>query len=519
MASLTHVCMWSDNQWRAITAEEAVKLHPGGPVSAHSGLFMCELCGQYVSLTTGEVKKRHFRHSAEEKDKACPERTFGANYSISFNDWDHDLPIRIIPMSSSAFRFEIGLVRAPVSLLKADFRIEIRPKEASDVCFIFSKERIDFDSITYLPIGEQPSEKYTLTFHNSDDALHDFWPAEIIGVDPRGTLFAKASGIKLPPDADVEIEREYYLLKRGNVPPHACPYMRIQKVAQKRVSFDVWTLYVVSASAFNEDTARFYLDFHCRLTDHPVSLQPVWPLFVEGKYLIKHNQNCLYMLVDGNASSVKTFPLAKNHWIFNDSSQSKLYKIQCADRQQLISAGRAQVLQYAYFWKEPLLQEGILPEVPVTDLSGAVVAPGEVSTLPPSKTLCFKVPFDGELVVSKSQRIIERRKLPAGQCAEFDEISFGLTIQVIVGLDIVWQIYFKKSQSAITEEESRLLEQIEKASGALIPVPHALRNILTGMKGYPKICHWIRCCLRNGTIHEQSYRILQNTYLKLSTNR
>ena len=55
MASLTHVCMWSDNGWKRITAEQAARLHPGGTVSAHSGLFMCELCGQYVILTDGDI--------------------------------------------------------------------------------------------------------------------------------------------------------------------------------------------------------------------------------------------------------------------------------------------------------------------------------------------------------------------------------------------------------------------------------------------------------------------------------
>ena len=33
MASLTHVCMWSDNGWKRITAEQAARLHPGGTVS------------------------------------------------------------------------------------------------------------------------------------------------------------------------------------------------------------------------------------------------------------------------------------------------------------------------------------------------------------------------------------------------------------------------------------------------------------------------------------------------------
>ena len=61
MASLTHVCMWSDNGWKRITAEQAARLHPGGTVSAHSGLFMCELCGQYVILTDGDIRYRRIR--------------------------------------------------------------------------------------------------------------------------------------------------------------------------------------------------------------------------------------------------------------------------------------------------------------------------------------------------------------------------------------------------------------------------------------------------------------------------
>ena len=36
MASLTHVCMWSDNSWKPIAAEKAAILHPGGTVSAQS---------------------------------------------------------------------------------------------------------------------------------------------------------------------------------------------------------------------------------------------------------------------------------------------------------------------------------------------------------------------------------------------------------------------------------------------------------------------------------------------------
>lgn len=337
MVSLTHVCIWSDNGWKHITLDQAAKLHPNGTVSAHSGLFMCELCGQYVILTDGDIRKRYFKHSAYEKSKDCPERTFGAGYSISYGSKEHDLPIRIIIVSSSSFRFEVGLIRAPISSLNKDFIIEIKPKGVFDVCLYheFKKEHLKYDSITYLPIGEIPFKNYILSFKNGNDKLHEFWPAEIRGIDPEGTLFEQLSGKKLSYDADVEIGREYYLLKCGYI-RKSYSSMQIQEIMKKPIGWKTWTLYVVSASAFNEDAARFYLDFHCRLTNHPVSLQLVWPLFIEGNYVIKHNQNSMYMLVEGNVPAIKTFPTVKVRRLNDNTSQPKLYEMFCSGRQQLI---------------------------------------------------------------------------------------------------------------------------------------------------------------------------------------
>lgn len=106
MASLTHVCMWQNNGWKNITADEAARLHPGGGVSAHSGLFMCELCGQYVLLTDGNYQRRHFRHSSAEKSKDCPERTTAAYVPMVYGISDHELPLRIKNVTKDYFEFE-----------------------------------------------------------------------------------------------------------------------------------------------------------------------------------------------------------------------------------------------------------------------------------------------------------------------------------------------------------------------------------------------------------------------------
>ncbi len=518
MASLTHVCMWSNNVWEPITAEQAAKLHPdgGGTVSAHSGLFMCELCGQYVILTDGDIRRRYFKHSAYEKSKDCPERTSRAGYSISYSSQEHDLPIRITGVSSSSFRFEVGLIRAPISSLNKDFRIEIKPKGVSDISYVFTKERLNYDKITYLSIGERPFEKYILSFQNGSDKLHEFWPPEIKGIDPEGTLFEKPSGKKLSSDADVEIEKEYYLLKRG-IYKKSYSSMRIVEIMQKRIGRETWTLYVVSASALNEDAARFYLDFHCRLTERPVSLQPVWPLFVEGNYIVKHNQNSMYMLVDGNVALVKTFP----HVTVNPLNDNipKLYEVPCSSRQQLISVGRTQALQYTYFWKEPLDQVELHPKVSVTDLSGVKVDPGETNTLPRNKTLRFKSTFDGELIIFNNNRVVDKRKISADKTIELDGLAYNLSVKVVIGLDVIWEINFKKQQPLAAKDEIEILKHITQVSGVTIPAPHSLYNMLAGMNCYPQIRQWVRKCIKNGIIYEQSYRKLQMVYRSMNTNR
>lgn len=518
MASLTHVCMWSDHGWKRITAEQAARLHPGGTVSARSGLFMCELCGQYVTLTDGDINVRYFKHSAYEKSKDCPERTFGSGYTPSYSSQEHDLPIRITSISSSSYRFEIGLIRAPISSLSKDFRIEIKPKGASDVSFVFAKERLNSDSITYLPIGDRPFEKYALNFKNGNDQIREFWPAEINGIDPEGALFEKSSGQKLSYDADVEIGNEYYLLKRGHLYVKAYNGITIREILQKRTGWETWSLYEIYAAEFNEAAARFYLDFHCRLTEHPVSLHPVWPLFIEGNYVIKHNQNNMYMLVEGNVSAVKTFPSVALRQLSHNSSQTRLYEVSCAGRQQLISAGRTRALQYTYLWREPLDQMGIVPKVSVTDLTGADVASGETDVLPHSKTLRIKSSFDGELIISNKSHLVDKRKITADKYTELDGLAFGISIQIMIGFDVVWQINFKKQRSVRINEDVEMLKHITSVSGVTIPAPHSLRNILAGMRSYPTICRWIRMCIKNDVIDEQAYRRLQEAYRRMTTN-
>lgn len=515
MASLTHICMWSENGWKQITAEQAAKLFPLSTVSAHSGLFMCELCGQYVCLTSGDVNIRHFRHSSYEKSKNCPERTGNIVYSLSYNAQEHDLPIRITGVSSNSFRFEIGLLRAPIRSFSSDFCVVIQPT-GTDICYVFKKERLHHNTITYLSIGDQPYSSYSLSIQNGSDTLYRFWPKVVTGIDPQGTLFEKATGRILPKDADVELQTEYYLLIDHYIGVGSHRNIQLQEIARKRIRGDTWFLYVVKASVFCEEAARFFWDFRCRLTEHPVSMQMVWPLFVEGDYVLKYSHSSICMLVNGYTSTIKAFPNAILQKLYaNDQELYKVYAISAPDRQQLVSVGRTNALQYTYLWHEPLEQVGTQPQVSITDLTGTVVAGGETHTLPPQKTLCFRAEYDGEIIISYDNHVVERRKLYADTPMELDTLAYGCCVQVLIGLDVMWQICFEKKQSTAVQDETTILRQITSSSGGMIPAPHTLRNIMVNMQQYPKLCQWIQKCIRHGVIGERSYRKLQNLYREM----
>lgn len=510
MASLTHVCIWRENGWERITAEKACEIiPPNSTVSANSGLFMCELCGQYVTLTKKGNNVRHFRHQSGEKSKNCPERLFGSSLKyINLNEYQ--LPIRI-KVSNQHFSFELGLVRAPIEDFD-DFRIIIEPIGYNrGSSYEYAKERLNPESITYLSIGDNPTKAYKLSLPEGLDELYKYWPPEIKGMDDEGTIFDKQSGRMLSFDADVEVNTNYYLLKRGSS-IGAVPGLKIEKIAIQ----GMWSLYCVCATVFDENTAKFFLEYHCRLTEQPISLQPIWPLFVEGEYLIKHNEGHTFFWVKGRHVEMDTFPqLPIRKYRSQNTSQGIVYDVECSEKKVLISAGRIKAIKYTYFWKENIEPKISSPRLRVTNILDEVVEPGVSHILPKDGTLCFLSQYDGEVIIYDKGSVVTKYRVQADKKFEINNIIWGKSIQLNVGLDCFWKITYKKAEiDKDVEDEERLLQYISSGNRKMIAAPHSLANIARGFHRYPKIMRWIRICMKKKVIDEQSYRRLQCMYIK-----
>lgn len=70
--------------------------------------------------------------------------------------------------------------------------LTIVPSNKSMTPFVYSYERLNKDVLTYVPIGDCPSEKYTVI--SSDEIERTYWPRITNGVRESGAIFDAESG-------------------------------------------------------------------------------------------------------------------------------------------------------------------------------------------------------------------------------------------------------------------------------------------------------------------------------------
>ena len=442
--ALDHVCNWIDGRgWTRITLDEILDEYSyRGTVSAKSQLFMCDACGQFVLLANGE-QRQYFKHSAQEADKNCPDRSrFCSDWTKSSKPPPHDLPLRI-RVTTADFYFELGLICLPREVFETvfDSRLSITPLGRSARNFSLADELLD-DDVTWLNVGDNPAKSYALSLTPECSATEFYWSRSTRGVDASGTVFDADNGRKLPPDSNVQLNRQYYLLttkELGEVPTH----VQCKLQCAKRHDQETWRLYSIMATALTGDAAKFFLTYHCRLTDTPIEIHPLWSIHTKiGKtepYVIRHNARTMYFCISGDTKA-GAFPRAVMKTIADN-----LFRIDCNSRQQIISSGRAQPLKYLYLLRDFPTFEIKQPVVEVTDIAGVRIADGVSNALPKSRRLQVRAECDGCIAIDRNGVVENRIVLHADALIEIDSLAFGMEVRIFQGLDCVWRLRYEKN--------------------------------------------------------------------------
>ena len=400
----------------------------------------------------------------------------------------------------------MGFIPVPDNLFSRNNKIIVESTDYGRNRYIYLWERLNVGGVTYLSVGDKPSSGFRIYVEEGKEDVYKFWPEYNSGITASGTVFDAKTGRKMVTDADVVVGKKYYILSRIRIGSYYGSHVSVNEISNKRISGENWRVYEVIASDYSEQSARFFLDYHCRLTESPIAIQPVWPIYVEDKYVVKHNQDNLYMHIKGNATNTLVFPEAYKQR-FNNKGEIVL-KIACNSRQQLVSAGRTKALNYAYFWKDNLNHISQSPLVDVTDLNGIPVLQEENNTLPDKGKIYIRAQYDGFVETSINNKIIEKRRISSNKTIELDNITWGMTFSIYVGLDLIRIVKFVRSKRNGNLVENELLKKLNSFSSRNIKISHTAGGLADRLMEYPLIRKWLYQKIREGYVNEKAYKYL-----------
>lgn len=505
--ALNHVCTWHKNGWKRITASEAAKTARYG-VSARSGLFMCELCGQYVVLTKAGLRDPYFKHSKSEEDKNCEERSLSYNqvyYGGRLSTEKRGLPIRIV---SNGVRqhFEIGFPRLGdlFNELPKNSKIQIISDNGQEFNYFF--ERLNRDSMTYFSVGNRMSREYTIRTTVDNKELSFFLPQRVKGISNE-TVFSAETGVVIPKGSDVYVNKEYYLLLDfGWLENQSSNHVHIEKIITTLRIPSYYHLYKVKALDFSEESAKFFLEFYCRLEEKPISFIPIWPITVKSPFHIYHNSDFLYGVMTGRAT-FQTYP--KGYVFSSDLGDSQLLRIRCDGRKQIIALGRfSNVLNYSYLWREKL-------EFKDSNLAADILDSQEnsIDNLSEEKVkeINYTPEYDGKFIVEKDGFLIESYALSSGDKFIYNDFQRGRVYKIYQGLDLMWTYKASDIKQKLKHvfDDDLVLKKLRKCKSPYIEIAHSYGVIANSIRSnYPKTTIWLRKQISKGYMSKEAMIIL-----------
>lgn len=508
--ALKHVCVWKDGGWKKATPKDF-----SDKINVNSRMLMCELCGQYVTLSMGEKQVPHFRHSRGEETKLCEERSKASDENFRWLESKilppQELPLRIC-VSEPTFHFEIGFVTLPKFFQGKISSAGLKIKSESQNEKTFLTERLYENSTTWLDVGSFPEKSYSIELTPNNEEVFSFWSNKVLGVNENGTLFDGASGRKLLTDSDVRIGKQYYLMLDTENYSKSSD-VELRRICSKNFLGKIWNLYEIGEiRKLSESAAKFFLQFRCRLTNDPIDIQPLWPIHTTTPHLICHESSQLSFYFSGNAQ-IKCFPAAKN-----SKYQNNLIQILCNDRQQVVVAGRAHPLQYVYLWKGLPQNVTSPPQVRVTDISGKIISAGTNEKLPKKFSLQVQAEFDGYIFVTTRGVLTEKIFLKANALVEVSDLNLGSELKIYQGLDCIWSVKFERRRKISSIADEEIFSRLKCGKGNPISVPHFWGAMTDKLKNFPKVKNWLYQSIRVGNVPEESYKQFQKFIKESITN-
>ena len=508
---LEHVSMWHDGfGWVRISAKEA-KILFSSTVSANERMFICDLCHKHVTFVNGSQKRSHFKHNKADSDKVCDDRT------QAFSRSEQEIlrstitcPLRI-QVNAGSFFLEIGFLPLSIEIMMLSEELNLQARVLAVDRLILTKDinRSNFSiSETVFHSIDYISEEYVIKTSPDEAAIRiPLLNRKYLGINSRGTLFDYKTGKKIPMDGDVEVGKKYYLL----IPDY---YIGQQHgiTVEKTASKNRYSLYTVSASVISKSTTEFFLRFHARLTNATTQLIPVWPTIYEGDHLIRTGRQTLFFLLKGD-SSIKVEPANTRAIDVNRlDSHLQLVNIKNASHIRMVWASRLSVLRYLSLYHDlnsEVFSARSFEQSLIQAEDQAIFNDGIYSALPRGRRLFITTGYDGKIVCKRNGEQYFSKRTKATEIVVLDKITYGDSVNVYHGLDIVNSIQFTRSNQVGLINDRIILLQLKACTGDYVDFPHRYSIIIPQLSAMPNTKSFILKAKQEDRIRTDALKLLR----------
>lgn len=491
-ASLTRVSIWKEGcGWIPTNASVVAETYKYG--ISGSKMLLCELCNQYVDFNRGGKYTPHFKHSKRSND--CIEKTTSNDPYFRENPLGFSLPIKV-KIENGHLEILIGFLPIGESMLErmanggAKLSISIGNKIIKN--YNIDHSRFLPDEVSYLSVGANIAEQYRIDC--GEMVGKEYWPPIAEVIYRGGSLFNKATGKRLPRNANVVVGKEYLLITKRSLNGRDIKIERLNSVGD-------YELCIVKAIALTRNAADFFLKYGARLTDSPTEITQIYPFVFRSSHYVLFAANKLWF--HKTNGFIDTYPASEA----KGSGQS-VFDIRGLT-QRILSVsrfeGRTSVLRYLMLRKDPTDFHKAINKQPsltvtVFDSNGNEYVGGQYDKLPRDRVLIITTEFDGFVDVTTIDNMLTyRHSLKNGEKTEID-IAYNQKYRIFLGLDCLHEIIFvkKSNPSAITDEQ--LLRKLKSFNSKKIVIQHSFGVIAGKLAEMPLSRLWVMKQIRHGQI-------------------
>ena len=430
--SLENVHIWEDGKgYVPISVEEACERY-SHTVSYHSEIFICKLCGNYVTLTESKSgkKERHFRHSPldyDQKinaDQLCEDRSkFTAQiYQDASPLALHVMPMRIV-VNPNGFSLEIGFY-CPNSVqdLK-DGSISI-----SNPLFAFNRhfyvDRIVPGETTYLSVGSTILDEYLLSYVNIPHQLAQFWPNKVEGFFDHGGVFYASSGKRIYRGAKVTLNHDFLFLfshKHLNwflANTSAKEVIRKELYEFKTVK-ESWLVYKVRLAHINKNSTDLFLKYGIELAEQAPDCYQFWPPKIYSSNQIINCARELYFYLNGPADKVQLYPKHTKHHgsdslLSVPTEHGTIFRVIPNQKAQLLILGEHGAIGFIYLNQDSSSLSNNAPQLSITSSLIGALEQDRFNNVDDLGDLTIISEVDGKLKIYEQDKLINILRLKSG---------------------------------------------------------------------------------------------------------